>query len=410
MALLAGAEHSREERPLNQMILKTFFVVFVCFLVQSASADWNYDKESTSSLPVVFCERVTECAELYLTGVDVPRFDNPETSCDPNSVCGCDPRQLIEHAGICWFRSSSNNKVQEKLMNMQVVVFHQSASLLSAPFSAELQCPNTGPLDRDVPLPSLFSNPDIFVHPSLVLRQKSVPSAINTTITSSAVFTTSKLSHGDVVMKIPKQALISKETMKDSPNGQFLLSIKANSNIWFPMFSVLVLSEISNPNTKLSDIICHLPDSYSHSAYFWPRSALEARQSKARDERLKFMFYFYNQVAPSLSAIHGKNVPWSVFEIRNFLWAYHSMELNSLNLGGPDKVTVVPGLNQFQHSLKPNLKLSSDSSSSAFYNVVVSKKKGISAGQELTFSHGAFCNEELIYRYGVALEGNKIKC
>jgi hypothetical protein len=391
------------------MILKSFFVVFVCFLAQSASADRTNDKGPSSSLPVVFCDRITECAELYLKGVDVPRFGDPETSCDPNSVCGCEPVQLIEHAGICWHRSS-DNKIKETLMNMQLAVFHQAASVLSDPLSAEFQCPPISSSGRDVPLPSLFSNPDIVVHPSLVLRQRSVHSAINSTMTSSAVFTTSKLPHGEVVMKIPKQALISKETMQDSPFGQFLLTMKANSNIWFPMFSVLLLSEILNPNTKFIDIICHLPDSYSHSAYFWPRSALDARQLDARDQRLKFLFYFYNQAAPSISSIHSNIVPWSVFEFRTFLWAFLSMELNSISFGSADKVSVLPGINQFQHSLKPNLKLSLDSSSSDFYNVVVSKKKGIPAAQELTFSHGALCNEELMFRYGVALEGNKIKC
>lgn len=408
-SLLATAHRETKECLLSQMTLKSFCVVCVCFLALSASADSSNDKGSSSSFPLVFCDRTTECAELYRKGVDVPRFGDPETSCDPNAVCGCDPVQLIEHAGICWHRSS-DNKIKETLMNMQLAVFHQAASVLSDPLSAELQCPPASPSDRDVPLPSLFSNPDIFVHPSLVLRQRSVHTAINTTTTSTAVFTTSKLPHGEVVMKIPKRALISKETMQDSPFGQFLLTMKANSNIWFPMFSVLLLSEILNPSTKFMDIICNLPDSYSHSAYFWPRSALDAGQLAARDQRLKFLFYFYNQAAPSISSIQSSVVPWSVFEFRTFLWAFLSMELNALSFGVADKVSVLPGINNFQHSLKPNLKLSLDSSGSDFYNVIVSKKKGIPAAQELTFSHGALCNEELMFRYGVALEGNKIKC
>jgi hypothetical protein len=394
------------------MILKGFLILFILSLFESASAEGfqSYDKQSTSSLPVVFCERITECAELYLKGVDLPRFNDADTSCDPNSVCGCDPRQLIEHAGICWFRSSSDNNVKEKLMKMQLAVFHQTSSFLSAPYSAELQCPSAASPDSDLPLASLFSNPDVHVHPSLVVRQRSVQSAINTTLTNNAVFTTSTLAHGEVVMTIPKQALISKDAMKDSPNGRFLLSIQANSAIWFPIFSVFVLSELGNPDAKLKDIICQLPDSYSHSAYFWPHSALNASQLKAREMRLNFMFFFYNQIAPSIASRYGKDVPWSLFNFRAFLWAYLSMELNTVNLGGPDMISLLPGLNQFQHSLKPSLKLILESSSSSFYKVVVSKKKGVSAGSELTFSHGALCNDELLYRYGRPLEGNKIKC
>jgi hypothetical protein len=393
------------------MILKSFVVLLLHFVLPFATAEGfqSYDKESTSSLPVVFCEKITECAELYLKGIDLPRFNDAETSCDPNSVCGCDPRQLIEQGGICWFRSS-DNAVREKLMKMQVAVFHQTSYLLSAPHSPELQCPPIGASDSDLPMSTLFSNPDVYVHPSLVLRQKSVPSALNTTIINGAVFTTSALALGEVVMKIPKQALISKEAMKNSPNGRFLLSIQSNSAIWFPIFSVFVLSELGNPDAKLKDIICHLPDSYSNSAYFWPHSVLDAHQLKAREQRLNFMFYFYNQIAPSLASRYGKDVPWSLFEFRSFLWTYLSMELNSVNLGGPDMVSVLPGLNQFQHSLKPNLKLILESSSSSFYKVVVSRKKGIPAGLELTLSHGALCNEELMYRYGLTLEGNKVKC
>jgi hypothetical protein len=394
------------------MIAQGVVIFIVHLLLPSATAEGfqNYDKESTSSLPVVFCDRITECSELYIKGVDLPRFDYGEMSCDPNSVCGCDPVQLIEHGGICWFRSSSDNGVREKLLKMQVAVFLQTSSILSAPHSAELQCPQMDESDIDVPLARLFSNPDVYVHPSLVLRQKLVTSAINTSLTNSAVFTTSTLAHGEVIMRIPKRALISKDSMNDSPNGRFLLSVQANSAIWFPIFSVLVLFEMGNPDVLLRDVICHLPDSYSHSAYFWPHSALHAHQLKAREHRLNFMFYFYNQIAPSIASRYGKDIPWSLFEFRSFLWAYLSMELNSVNLGGPDMVSVLPALNRFQHSLKPNSKLILESMSSSFYKVVVSKKKGIPAGHELTFSHGALCNEELAYRYGSTLEGNKVEC
>jgi hypothetical protein len=319
--------------------------------------------------------------------------------------------QLLEHGGICWYQSSSNH-AKQKLLKMQIAVFQEIAPSFSAPQTPHaLQCPPFSPSDNDVNMASLLLNPDIHVHPSIVLRHVSVTTDVNTTVSKRAVFATSKLAHGEVIMKIPKQSLISKETLKESAAGQFVLSLQTNVAIWQPLFSVFLLFEKEDPASKFKDIICHLSDSYLHSAHFWPQAAIKTRHMEQEDLlRLTFMFNFYNQMAPAIASRYGKTVPWSFFEFRSFLWAYFSASANSIFLGGPDSLSTIPGLHQFQHSLKPNLKLILDSSSHSFYNVIVSRKKGIAEGHELTFSHGAFCNKELIFRYGFAVEGNKIKC
>jgi hypothetical protein len=393
-------------------------VVAFCFLLEFSAAvgptsefGEGVDKERTSSLPLVACDRIAACAQLFVEGLDLPRFNDSETSCDPDSVCGCDPRQLLEFGGVCWFQSSSQ-RVREKLLKMQIAVFYEMAPFhIAPPTLAALNCPPIGSSDSDVPLASLFSNPDIYIHPALVLRHRTVSSAINTTMRKRAVFTTSSLEHGDVVMKIPKQALLSKGTLKESPNGQFVLGFSTNLPFLHPLFSVFLLFEKEDPSTTWRDIICHLSDSYSHSAHFWPFSAIKNRGLEQETlQRLSVMFLFYNQMAPAIASRWGKTVPWSFFDLRYFLWAYFSMEFNSVHVAGPESLSIVPALHQLQHSLKPNLKLNLESSSNSFYRVVVSKRKGISVGHELTISHGAFCNDQLMIRYGLTKEGNKLRC
>ena len=394
----------------EMIIIKVCVFVFAFLLQASTVSPQEPDKQYTSSLPAVSCHGISACAQLYFKGIDLPRFNaDGETSCDPDSVCGCDPWQLIEYAGICWQQSTSES-VKAKLLEMQVTVYFQQAPLLSGPLtSTDIQCPSVS--STGLPFASLFTNPDLYVHPSLVLRHTSGPSAINTTMTNSAIVTTSKLAHGDVVMKIPKQALISKESLKDTPNGQFLLAMLSGQVILDALFSLFLLFEKGNPDSNWKDIICHLPASYSHSPKFWPLSAMKSHDlEKETVQRVKYALIFYNQAAPSIASRYGKNVPWSVFEFRSFMWAFSSIEASSIHVAGPDSLAVIPGLHQVKHALKPNLKLHLDSSNSSFYSVVVSKKKGIRAGDELTFSHGAHCNKYLLLKNGITIEGNSLKC
>jgi len=397
------------------MILRVLVVFSVLLQASTSSAQEPAaaDKEYTSSLPAVSCQRIVACAQLFFKGVDLPHFNaDGETSCDPDSACGCDPWQLLEHAGICWQQSTSSS-VKAKLLDMQVAVYQQQAPLLTGPLtSTEIQCPSISSTDAGSPLASLLTNPDVYIHPSLLLRHVSSASAINTTISSRAVYTTSKLALGDVVMKIPKQALISREVLKDTPNGSFLLAILSGPNpIWDALFSLFLLFEKSNPDSKWKDVICNVPGSYSHNPKFWALSAIKALDmEKETVLRLKYLFIFYNQAAPSIASRYGKNVPWSVFEFRSFMWAFSSIEAHSIHVAGPDSLAVIPGLHQVRHSLKPNLKLHLDSLNSSFYSVIVSKKKGIKEGEELTFSHGALCNKQLLLKYGFTIEGNSLKC
>ncbi|WP_158501680.1 SET domain-containing histone-lysine N-methyltransferase [Vitiosangium sp. GDMCC 1.1324] len=216
------------------------------------------------------------------------------------------------------------------------------------------------------------------------------------------VFTLADVAQGEVVLRVPRECLLTTGLARSSEIGRLLEShLEAESDELY--LAAFLLQEKQREGSFWRPYLETLPASVPHSLLFLEERELQLLQGSAVLEELEAR----REMLHTQHALLRAHIPgWASLTATEFLWA--CVVVSSRNFGvklrGNPVRCLAPLADMLNHKTSPDVHWGLSEDEESFEMVAL---KALPAGQEIHDSYGAKSNHRFLLHYGFVLEDNE---